>query len=74
MIKWAKNSNEKMGRRMQTKKQRWSTGLGIRRMMNFNNVLIAKLGWNVLSETFSQSQKQILAYACGSTFVTVGIS
>ena len=29
---------------------------------------------NVLTETFSQSQKQILASACGSTLVTVGIS
>ena len=35
-------------------------GLGIRDMTNFNNALIAKLGRNALSETFSQSQKQIL--------------
>ena len=29
---------------------------------------------NVLTETFTQSQKQIPSSACGSTFVTVGIS
>ena len=41
-------------------KPRSKGGLGIRRMRNFNNSLIAKLGRNALSETFSQSQKQIL--------------
>ena len=29
---------------------------------------------NVLTETFTQSQKHIPSSACGSTFVTVGIS
>ena len=31
-------------------------------------------GGNVLTETFTQSQKHIPSSACGSTFVTVGIS
>ena len=71
--------DDQMGQKFQWKwadtcKPRSKGGLGIRRMTNFNNALIAKLGRNVLSEAFSQSQKQILASACGSTFVTVGIS
>ena len=45
-------------------------GLGIRGMTNFNNALIAKLGRNVLTKTYSQSQKQILSSACGKACVT----
>ena len=36
-------------------------------MTNFNNVLIAKLGRNVLTKTY---QKQILSSACGKACVT----
>ena len=39
-------------------------------LTNFNNALIAKLGRNVLTKTYSQSQKQILSSACGKACVT----
>ena len=45
-------------------------GLGIRGMANFNIALIAKLGRNVLIETYSQFQKQSLSSACGKACVT----